>query len=329
MTTTYKIGEAAALLNLKTYVLRFWETEFPDIAPLRTEKGQRLYTEEHIALLERIRYLLHDRGLTIGGARKALAEEKERGLMYAFNAPGGLARPSVFPVRDDSRPAGEDYSEPADDAGNETVSERAFDDPEGSAIPDEPIGGKDALKVGGLSTASSIDDSLFLVPPVARPFADTGSPRQPGQYNLPGLEELIAMRAAVLDSQAGAEYGVMEESGEEPLAEEEANQGMLPLFAASGAAGVMGRTPDGTRSLPERGGGNFIQTGGAPSGGTVPAGTARGGDASGWPPEAGGVADSNASLRDILLELEAVAAILRRNGPERADPVSATSPHST
>ena len=42
---TYRIGEAAELLNLKTHVLRFWETEFPQLDPLRTDKGQRLYTE--------------------------------------------------------------------------------------------------------------------------------------------------------------------------------------------------------------------------------------------------------------------------------------------
>lgn len=93
MADTYKIGEAAALLKLKTYVLRFWETEFPDIVPLRTEKGQRLYTEEHLALLERIRHLLHDRGLTIGGARKVLAEEKERGAVYTLGNSAKLPLP--------------------------------------------------------------------------------------------------------------------------------------------------------------------------------------------------------------------------------------------
>lgn len=75
---TYRIGEAATLLNLKTYVLRFWEMEFPQIAPLRTEKGQRLYTEADLAALRRIRYLLHERGLTIEGARRILAEESQR-----------------------------------------------------------------------------------------------------------------------------------------------------------------------------------------------------------------------------------------------------------
>lgn len=72
---TYRIGEAAEMLQLKTYVLRFWETEFPQLEPLRTEKGQRLYTEEHVALLRRIRHLLHERGMTIDGARRVLADD--------------------------------------------------------------------------------------------------------------------------------------------------------------------------------------------------------------------------------------------------------------
>lgn len=80
---TYRIGEAAAKLNLKSYVLRFWEMEFPQIAPIRTEKGQRLYRETDLAVLRRIRYLLHERGLTIEGARRLLREEEGSGRNYA------------------------------------------------------------------------------------------------------------------------------------------------------------------------------------------------------------------------------------------------------
>ena len=50
----YKIGQAAALLNLNTSVLRFWETVFPQLTPRRTDSGQRFYTEEDMALLRRI-----------------------------------------------------------------------------------------------------------------------------------------------------------------------------------------------------------------------------------------------------------------------------------
>ncbi len=75
--TVYRIGEAAKLLNLKTYVLRFWETEFPQLVPDRAESGQRLYTEAHIELLQRIRHMLYEQGLTIEGARKVLGEGEQ------------------------------------------------------------------------------------------------------------------------------------------------------------------------------------------------------------------------------------------------------------
>jgi DNA-binding transcriptional MerR regulator len=70
---TYKIGEVANLTGLKPFVLRYWETEFPQLVPIRTKKGQRLYTDEHIALLEDIKSLLYGEKLTIDGARRRLA----------------------------------------------------------------------------------------------------------------------------------------------------------------------------------------------------------------------------------------------------------------
>jgi DNA-binding transcriptional MerR regulator len=73
---TYRIGEAAEMLQLKSYVLRFWESEFPLLVPLRTEKGQRLYTEDHVSLLRRIQTLLHAKGMTIEGARRILEHEE-------------------------------------------------------------------------------------------------------------------------------------------------------------------------------------------------------------------------------------------------------------
>ncbi|WP_367238919.1 MerR family transcriptional regulator [Desulfovibrio sp. UCD-KL4C] len=68
----YKIGQAAKLVGLKSYVLRFWEGEFEQLEPIRTPSGQRLYNEEHVELITRIKELLHDEGLTIEGARKRL-----------------------------------------------------------------------------------------------------------------------------------------------------------------------------------------------------------------------------------------------------------------
>lgn len=98
---TYRIGEAATLLNLKSYVLRFWETEFPQIDPVRTGKGQRIYSDADIALLKRIRHLLHERGLTIEGARRALAEEASQASSASYPpdvaSPQGEATGAVCP----------------------------------------------------------------------------------------------------------------------------------------------------------------------------------------------------------------------------------------
>ncbi len=70
---TYRIGDVSKMLQLNSSVLRFWEMEFTQLIPLRTEKGQRLYTEENIELLKRIQTLLHEQGMTIDGARRVLA----------------------------------------------------------------------------------------------------------------------------------------------------------------------------------------------------------------------------------------------------------------
>ncbi len=73
---TYKIGHVAQLLEVEPYVLRFWESEFEQLKPIRTPKGQRLYTEEHISLVRRIKHLLYHQGMTIAGARNKLEEHK-------------------------------------------------------------------------------------------------------------------------------------------------------------------------------------------------------------------------------------------------------------
>ena len=54
----FRIGEVAVLLAIKPYVLRYWETEFPDIRPAKSKSGQRLYKRRDVELLVKIRELL-------------------------------------------------------------------------------------------------------------------------------------------------------------------------------------------------------------------------------------------------------------------------------
>jgi len=73
----FKIGEVSALLGLPAYVLRFWETEFKRIKPKRSPTGQRLYRKKDVEFIIKIRYLLHERGFTISGARQCLRSKQD------------------------------------------------------------------------------------------------------------------------------------------------------------------------------------------------------------------------------------------------------------
>ncbi len=73
LTRRYRIGKVASMLEVRSSVLRFWETEFPGLLPERGENGQRSYTDKDIELLRTIKELLYVRGLTIEGARLALS----------------------------------------------------------------------------------------------------------------------------------------------------------------------------------------------------------------------------------------------------------------
>lgn len=66
------IGEVSKIVELPTYVLRFWETEFSRLKPKRTSSGRRLYTKRDIELILEIKYLLHEKKFTIQGARQHL-----------------------------------------------------------------------------------------------------------------------------------------------------------------------------------------------------------------------------------------------------------------
>lgn len=69
----FRIGEVSKIVGLPTYVLRFWETEFPRIRPKRTASGQRLYTRGDIELVLKIKNLLYEKKFTIQGARQHLS----------------------------------------------------------------------------------------------------------------------------------------------------------------------------------------------------------------------------------------------------------------
>lgn len=70
----FRIGEVSKLINVEPYVLRYWESEFPDIKPSKSKSGQRLYKRRDVEMLVKIKELLYDERYTINGARKRLKD---------------------------------------------------------------------------------------------------------------------------------------------------------------------------------------------------------------------------------------------------------------
>src|SRR5215468_457256 len=75
----FRIGEVAKLCKLPAYVLRFWESEFPQLRPGKSSTGQRLYRRKDVENVVKIRRLLYEEGYTIAGARQILKSESKGG----------------------------------------------------------------------------------------------------------------------------------------------------------------------------------------------------------------------------------------------------------
>ena len=71
----FKIGEVCEITDTQPYVLRYWESEFPALAPAKNSSGQRIYRRRDIETVLRIKQLLYEEGFTIAGAKKRLESE--------------------------------------------------------------------------------------------------------------------------------------------------------------------------------------------------------------------------------------------------------------
>ena len=87
----FRIGEVAKLCKLPAYVLRFWESEFPQLKPVKSSTGQRMYRQRDVESVLRIKKLLYEEGFTIAGARQQLKAEAKPAKMQSglpFPKPG-------------------------------------------------------------------------------------------------------------------------------------------------------------------------------------------------------------------------------------------------
>ena len=86
----FKIGDVARICGLETYVLRFWETQFPQLKPNKSGTGQRLYRRRDVETVLEIKRLVHAEGYTLPGARQALEQAQ-----HGHNAQASLPLPGA------------------------------------------------------------------------------------------------------------------------------------------------------------------------------------------------------------------------------------------
>ena len=95
----FRIGDVSRLAGVKAYVLRYWESEFPAIAPKKSGTGQRLYRRKDVEIILEIKHLLYEKRFTIEGARKAIASrEKTPAVTKRPHKIGGGKQASLFGV---------------------------------------------------------------------------------------------------------------------------------------------------------------------------------------------------------------------------------------
>ena len=99
----FRIGEVSAITGIEPYVLRYWETEFPKINPVRSRSGQRLYKRHDIETILHIKDLLYQERFTIAGAKRYLQQhQKEPKVVAADRQPLTLEqlRAELLAIRD-------------------------------------------------------------------------------------------------------------------------------------------------------------------------------------------------------------------------------------
>jgi len=100
----FKIGEVAALLDIKTHVLRYWETEFSVLQPVKSRSNQRLYRRKDVETALLIKDMLYRQGFTIVGARKKLGRQnRSQSLDPQTDMPTQLlkeVRPDLLKIRE-------------------------------------------------------------------------------------------------------------------------------------------------------------------------------------------------------------------------------------
>ena len=148
------ISEVAEDLGLPQHVLRFWETRFPQVKPLKRAGGRRFYRPGDVELLRAVKALLYDEGYTIKGVQRMLRDQGPRSIAASTAPP--LAASGALPVEQapvgmaPSRSSGDGRADPTMPKGYATSLDRLSSEPDGRTIavgsqPDSVVGRLEAL----------------------------------------------------------------------------------------------------------------------------------------------------------------------------------------
>ena len=125
----YKIGDVCRIADVQPYVLRYWESEFPLLAPDRSLPGPRTYSARELELIGQIKRLLYDEGYTIAGAKKRLESEASGARSHDTN-PAFIPAPERPPARRPSSKAGTPAFVEASPASSQTAPVEAVKTPD-------------------------------------------------------------------------------------------------------------------------------------------------------------------------------------------------------
>lgn len=118
----FRIGEVSKLTGLKQHVLRYWETEFPAVAPKKMGSNHRMYRRKDVESILQIKHLLYEKRYTIEGARKHISEKPKAVAKMPRRGSGGVVSSQPMPKQQSSLFL---MDEPAKSAGPSTTRIRA------------------------------------------------------------------------------------------------------------------------------------------------------------------------------------------------------------
>jgi len=102
----FRIGEVAGMLGIQPHVIRYWETEFVQLKPKKTNTQQRRYSRAAVFRVALVQYLLHNKGLSVADARKQISEydTTDKGIERQISLLKGLKNPNILAQNDNPEP---------------------------------------------------------------------------------------------------------------------------------------------------------------------------------------------------------------------------------